>query len=193
MSTLEQTVGLFLQHIHKRGMCLQAGGALGAYPLELARHFKNVVTVEANAGNFSALRNATSGSDNIVRVHAGLWNEPGRAGTKPLRNGTSYDSLTNYIVPGDTTELIRIDDLELKPDLIWLDIEGSEYKALSGASKTLETCEAVIIEEGKDLERNVGDKPWAARSLLLELGFLPVLRLHLDTLFLKNGEQTDSL
>jgi FkbM family methyltransferase len=170
----------FIERVNGRKLCLQAGGAHGVYPLELAKCFDKVVTVEADKDNFAVLCKATADIKNIECVHAGLWHETGRGKMKCFRPGKS---LTSYVIPGDEVELITIDSLNLRPDLTWLDIEGSEFKALSGAQKTLETCKSVIIEEGKGLEKNVGDKAFAARDLLQSLGFRNIYRNHLDTLY----------
>ena len=183
-----QGIAEFLPHLTERGLVLQAGGASGAYPAELAKHFQRVITVEPNAANFARLSKAVAALDNVVTIHAGLWDAPGRCGTKILRN---HDPHTSYIVPGEQVSLTTIDGIlgGKAPDLIWLDIEGSEHKALQGATCALESCNAVIIEQGKKLELNVGDEPDSASSLLIELGFKNVFRFRLDHLYIReNGK-----
>jgi FkbM family methyltransferase len=173
----------FLKSITGRGLCLQAGGAHGAYPVALAEHFDQVVTIEANPANYRILERVVGPITNIKPIHAALWNGHERVGTAKFR---PQNDLTYYITPGDEVDTITIDELDLAPDLIWLDIEGSEFKALSGAKRTLERCDAVIIEEaGKGLEQNVGNLPGEARQLLEALGFKRRYTIHLDTLYLR--------
>jgi FkbM family methyltransferase len=179
-----QGIAEFLPHLTERGLVLQAGGASGAYPAELAKHFEKVITVEPNAANYKRLTKAVATLPNVVAINAGLWNEPGRCSTKILRN---QDTHTSYIVKGDEVPLTTIDDVLAgeAPDLIWLDIEGSEHKALRGAVKALASCNVVIIEQGKNLERNVSDEPGSAPALLLELGFKNVFSFRLDHLYVR--------
>jgi FkbM family methyltransferase len=154
---------------------LQAGSGRGVYPKALSEIFKEVVSVEADPWNFSRLPIFP----NVRFIHAGLWDSEGRGSTRMFRK---KDSLTNFIVDGDEFPLITIDSLNLKPDLIWLDIEGSEYRALKGATRTLKHCSQVIIEEaGKGLEKNVNSPPGG--EFLKELGFSPVFKSELDVLY----------
>lgn len=174
----------FVHYVPKRDLVLQAGGGHGVYPNTLAKWFKQVVTVEADAHNFWRMCLATNYALNIKPIHAGLWSTSGKGALKRLR---PMDELTGYIVDGNEVDLITIDSLGIKPDLIWLDIEGAEHHALMGAQETLSTCNAVIIEEGKDLEHNVGTKRWAARDLLWSLGFKSKFRRDLDSLYMRDG------
>lgn len=162
-------------------MCLQAGSGRGIYPRELAGVFDRVVSVEADPVNFSKLVSIP----NVQYIHAGLWDSEGRGSTRMLR---PKDVLTNFIVEGDEFPLITIDSLKLSPDLIWLDIEGAEYRALRGAQETLKLCRYVIIEEaGKGLEKNVGSLP--PGPLLEELGFRRIFKEGLDALWVKSGPE----
>ena len=179
-----QGIAEFLPHLTERGLVLQAGGASGAYPAELAKHFQRVITVEPNVANFARLSKAVAALDNVVAINAGLWDAPGRCSTKILRN---QDPHTSYIVSGEEVARTTIDDIlgGNAPDLIWLDIEGSEHKALLGAARALESCNAVIIEQGKKLELNVGDELDSAPALLLSMGFKEHFKFRLDHLYIR--------
>jgi len=62
----------------QRRTCIQAGGALGIWPIRLAQFFDRVVTLEAHPVNYSCLLNNTQGIKTIEPIHAALGREPGR-------------------------------------------------------------------------------------------------------------------
>jgi len=77
-------------------------------------------------------------------------------------------------VPGDI-KMYRLDDIPLLTcDLIHLDVEGYEDKALQGAINTIERFSPVIITEragGKDF--------------LESLGYVVYKKLRMDTIFVR--------
>jgi FkbM family methyltransferase len=181
-------VNRFMEHIPWRGLCLQAGGAAGKYPRALADYFAQVVTYEPDQENWPHLLKCCAGVANITAVRKGFWNcdrSVSLSCFRPNKHNTTF-----VAGDGNDAELIMIDSLGLKPDLIWLDIEGSEYFALLGASSTLKDCKAVIIEEAtKGHEGRVGCKPGDARELLNAAGFSEKFNHRYDHLFVKNDAQ----
>lgn len=169
-----------------RGLALHAGDQIGVYPRALAGVFERVVVCEADPDNYAELKAAVSDLGNVNCLQVGLWNEPAKASMRLSRPG---DRMTGYIVPGSgPIPLVTIDSLAVLPDLIWLDIEGAEHRALQGATSALEDCYAAIIEEaeGKNLEEQVADLPGAARRLLEAKGFTFRGKWqHLDSLFIR--------
>lgn len=45
-----------------------------------------------------------------------------------------------------TINCVTIDSMNLSPDFIWLDVEGAELLALSGATKTMEKAKCIYLE-----------------------------------------------
>lgn len=58
-----------------------------------------------------------------------------------------FNNQNNFFYEKTTVHTIKIDDLNLKPDLIKLDIEGYEFNALLGARKTIKKFKPVIYIE----------------------------------------------
>lgn len=58
-----------------------------------------------------------------------------------------FNSKSNFFYDQIIVNTIKIDNLNLKPDLIKLDIEGCEYKALLGAIKTIKKFRPIIYIE----------------------------------------------
>ena len=49
-------------------------------------------------------------------------------------------------------DVVRLDELHLKPDIIKIDTEGHDYQALLGMTQTIKSCRPVVmIEHNPDL------------------------------------------
>ena len=74
--------------------------------------------------------------------------------------------------------MIMLDSLQLKPDLIHLDIEGHEKWALKGARETIDKYSpAVVLECTNDI--NIG----SGESILFELDYTKRKQFGLDWLY----------
>jgi FkbM family methyltransferase len=62
-----------------------------------------------------------------------------------------FKSKNNFFYDKIVVNTIKIDNLGLKPDLIKLDIEGYEYKALLGAAKTIKKFKPLIYIENPSI------------------------------------------
>ena len=143
---------------------IQAGGAIGIWPLRLAQFFDNVLTFEPEPTNYQCLINNTSGVENIYCHNAAL----GEDGTKKVRMEMPTPGHMGawYVQDGGEIPMIRIDDLNVKDvDLIYLDIEGYEYFALEGAKETIEKYRPVIGLEDKGLHGRIDPKHHAVKYL----------------------------
>ena len=62
-----------------------------------------------------------------------------------------FNSKSNFFYDKIIVNTIKIDNLNLKPDLIKLDIEGYEYKALLGSVKTIKKFKPIIYIENPSI------------------------------------------
>jgi FkbM family methyltransferase len=134
----------------KRSVAVQAGGNLGLFPKRLAEEFKIVYTFEPDEKLFACLEH-NAPEPNIIPIMAALGCEHGTVGTACGRRDNSgrpvHEGLT-YVTPEGSVPQMLVDDLELSAcDLIYLDIEGYEFKALRGAEKTIERYKPTIAVE----------------------------------------------
>ena len=144
-------IALLDQYLEEKRVVVQAGGNVGVFPREMAKHFGAVYTFEPEAANFNCLaRNCPE--SNIIKFQAGLGSNH-----EQIQVGVSRPDLKNncgaYQVTGTgITPTIMIDDLELPAcDLIYLDIEGYELFALQGGYETIKKYHPVIVIENKQL------------------------------------------
>lgn len=145
-----------LTWVPQKRVVVQAGGNLGVFPKRLSEVFKTVYTFEPDPENFLALcRNAPE--LNIIKLQAALGDERKQVGISRERiDGLPESHEGTRNIKGDgPIPVLRLDDLGLKVcDLLYLDLEGYEFFALQGATRTIEQCRPVIaVEINKSIVR----------------------------------------
>ena len=160
----------FMSQVKKFDVVVQAGGNCGMYPRFYKNYFKEVYTFEPDELNYYCLDENCKGPS-FHKFKGGLGNTDEMLS---LRRGKMTNVGTHQLTsaPGDV-KMYKIDDLGLKHcDLIHLDIEGYEEKALHGAVKTIEKFRPVIITE-----RSGGE------ALLKRMGYSLHKKLRMDTVY----------
>lgn len=157
-------------------VAVQAGGNMGVWPRVMGQRFKTVYTFEPDPVNFRCLC-ANAPAENIFKFNAALGSqhvtvdlarEAGNAGA-------------HYIDGAGVIPTLLIDDLALPGcDLIYLDIEGFEYRALSGAYRTIDNYRPVIVVEDKGLSDKYGTPQGEIERAMARFGYRVVARPHRD-------------
>jgi FkbM family methyltransferase len=139
---------------------------VGFHTLPLSRHLSagKVVAVEANRSTFGRLKTNTQELRNVVLVHAALQDSPD-AQTITFHCSTSHPGrsgvgkLWEIIAPGqviyrepEVVSATTVDKLVEhhrlhRVDFMKLDLEGGEYNALRGATRTLADLRPLIVTE----------------------------------------------
>lgn len=159
-------------------LVIQAGGNVGAWPKYLKTRFKKVVTFEPSTENYELMLKNISGMD-IRAYHAALWTSSGRCTVEKNTKNCGDDQTRE----GEGIDRIAIDDLELSPDLIYLDIQGDEFPALKGAVQTIERCSPIIaIEWDRKMLRHGDPVPF-----LESLGYKLTKKYKQDYIFNREG------
>lgn len=140
---------LAIKHCKKLDLVIQAGGNVGVWPRYLRESFKTVWTFEPSSENYLLMMQNLRGQD-IRAVRAALGKARGRCGIAVSRRNCGDDRTRE----GTEVEVVAIDDLNLDPDLIYLDVQGDERPILEGALKTIERCYPVIgLEIDKGIQK----------------------------------------
>lgn len=185
-----------LKYTKRRRGAIQAGGAMGIWPVELSHLFDRVWTFEPNKDNYSSLTKNinTHGNGNIYAFNAGLGKTTGFCKTK-LAPGEINNAGAYYTVEGtsDDVQQWMLDNVEydLPIDLIQLDVEGREFEVLQGASKLIQSDKPTIMIEDKRLPQDaeIGHVLGAAEMFLVNhFGYKVVERVHRD-IVLVHGEK----
>jgi FkbM family methyltransferase len=147
-----QLLNVLSKYLDKKDVMVQAGGNCGMQVDKFAKEFGMVYTFEPDPINFHCLVNNCQ-KDNIFKLNAALGNKHAMIcmndPVKDLTTLTDNSGMNSVAVDqsGNTPQLM-IDDLELNHcNLIWLDIEGYEIRALMGAENTIDKFKPVIMAE----------------------------------------------
>ena len=136
----------------QKRVCVQAGGNVGVFAKRLSTYFDTVHTWEPMPDNLECL-DKNNMPDNVVLHRGAIGDE---IGTVKIASTIPNNCGATQVEKGGDIQLDTIDSLEAEVDLIWLDIEGFEYKALLGAMKTIEEYNPVIVIENKGLMPEFG-------------------------------------
>ena len=168
-----------MAYCKKRDTVVQAGGNVGVWPLKLSESFGEVITFEPDLLNYQCLAMNAGRTANIFAFNAALGDEIGKASLEKQASNAG----AHYIKDGDDFPVMTIDTMPFKScDLIQLDIEGYELKALKGALNTIIKFRPVIVIEDKGLDKRYsGGK---ASDWLYFHGYRLVERINNDAVFL---------
>jgi len=142
------------------------GAYFGSYVLLASPRVEHVIAIEPHPDIVKVLRETISRNDleNVTVIEQALFSRTVR-GQLGRRN--------NFQVALDgPIETTTLDDLNLAPNVIKMDIEGAEYDALVGAQRTIEKHRPTILVEihARKIER-FGHTVKQVRQLLTGWGY----------------------
>jgi FkbM family methyltransferase len=141
-----------LPYVKRKEVAVQAGGACGLWPRELAKHFSTVYTYEPEPLNYACLLKNTEGFANVLPQNVALGRRGGKTSLH-LDSGEA-DNCGAYYTEGDVgmTQVLCLDTEPFdRLDFLCLDVEGRELDVLFGAASTLKHFKPVIMLENKQL------------------------------------------
>lgn len=169
---------LALLERHRCEVAIDGGANVGRWSLELAKHFRAVLAFEPVDDTFRALRERTDENHRIYAFRFALFDRLGRVQmTHPPKRSSSTAYFAKRLTPQDDVPSpsisYTIDELRLEDcDLIKLDLEGAELRALQGARKTLARFHPLLIVECVDRQlRRFDDSRAALERFLLDQGY----------------------
>ena len=165
-------------------VAVQAGGHCGTWPKYLAQYFDHVYTFEPFHQNFIAL-NRNVEEENVYRFQAALGDIPWTARLVPHPGNIGGNHVTEREDKGVLVPQLTIDDLGLQAcDLLVLDVEGSELKALLGARATLKEFKPVLHLEVKGrIEKYDRGTTEHLNHLLSQYGYERVAEVGHDSIY----------
>lgn len=161
----------FLFKVKNFNTVVQAGGCCGMYARFYADHFTNIITFEPQDDNYHALTKNCVGDK--YQIYKGAL---GNDSTKLVTIGSgNKNNVGTYRISERSGDVLvyELDKLNLNAcDLIHLDVENYEEKALLGAVETIKKFKPVVI-----LERGHGEK------VITGLGYKLYKKLSMDNVY----------
>ena len=135
------------------GLFVDCGAHVGNHSVYLARSGARVVSIEPNPEIREFLEcNVRNNSleDRVRIIPFGLWST---SSTGRVERGEPGNTGSSRIIPipgeGDV-DLVALDDLNLAPDVLKIDVEGLELDVLEGAASTISMHRPAILIEAHD-------------------------------------------
>ncbi len=170
----------------QRHTCIQAGGAMGLWPMSLVRYFDSVHTFEPHPTNYKCLTVNTHGVSRICCYDSALSDTNGSCVTMMYSKKVKNSYGAHWAKESDTgAPTMKLNQFNKYYDvnLIQLDVEGFELRVLIGGTKLIDEQRPVIVLEDRALPHfkqmgvRAGD---AVRWLRKNFGYRVVDQLHGD-------------
>jgi FkbM family methyltransferase len=137
------------------GVFLDVGAHVGRWALRMARRASRVIAVEASPDTAAVLRAHAelNGAENVEVLNVAAWDERARLGMDDpncrVNGGSARVTEAAGAVGG-----VPLDELlggEPRIDLVKLDVEGADLRALRGMAATLARCRPRLLIERHDI------------------------------------------
>jgi len=179
-----------LQLFSGRNVAVQAGGNIGIFAKRLAEEFEAVHTFEPDDLLFEQMR-LNVPEKNVAMYKAALGDRRDGVQMRCTRRDNSgravHEGLTHVAGPGNTPQML-IDDLGLRAcNLIYLDIEGYELRALHGAAETIAAYRPVIAVEINGASAHYGSSRDQIRDFFARHNYVMRLAQHSDEVYVPWG------
>jgi len=179
---------LALQHTIGRDLVIDIGANIGLFATRFSTVFRQVVCFEPVTVVHECLTLNTQHASNITVHKSGLGDQTGHvvisvpAGSTNCGQYSMVDFLADQDAASETVPVARLDDFDLSPDLIKMDVQGYEPWVLRGAVQTLDRCAPVLMleVEGKIARGQL-------QAVLDPLGYAPVAAVRHDQIWIKTG------
>jgi FkbM family methyltransferase len=178
-----------LPYVKDKNIMIQAGGNCGYLLSSFVDHFNTIYTFEPDAVNFYCL-NQNVTSQNVIKMQSCLGEVAHTVKVQQLIRPNRPNDIGGVHVDGKGyIPTVTLDSLNLLGcDLIQLDIEGYEYKALLGAKNTIQKYKPVLCIEFCEKWLNRYDDDSEKVILLLNnLGYTQVDEYGVDKIFTYEG------
>jgi len=149
-------LNLFRSIIRQDDIVLDLGANVGVYAVSAAaRTNGKVIAVEPALQTFELLNRSASQFSNMTAIHTAISDKPGTAFLSHGGSSENFKLSDNNETQGEEVPLVTVDDLAAdhgieNVDIIKMNVEGHELKALDGAKKIIANGSPTIFYEVKN-------------------------------------------
>ncbi|MHC4075680.1 MAG: FkbM family methyltransferase [Planctomycetota bacterium] len=142
------------------------GANVGPYSISAAsRTNGKVISIEPALQTFKLLNKSASQFSNMTAIHTAISDKPGTAFLSHADSSENFKLSDNNETQGEKVPLVTVDDIAAEHDIesvdiIKMDVEGHELKALAGAEKIISNGSPIIfyeVKHGSDLHPELID------------------------------------
>ena len=126
------------------------GASFGTYSFLIAtRTTGNCYVFEPNTQNYLLCAKNLESYNNVKLYNAALGDVSGEGSLNIAGNGSGSHSMSYKVGDGDKelVKVLKLDDLNIKIDIMKIDVEGYGLKVLYGAEKTLDNVKTIVFEK----------------------------------------------
>lgn len=169
------------QHAPEKRVIITAGAHCGLYAYGYAGGFRTVYAFEPDPVHFYCLVNNVQ-FHNVIKIQAGLGETPSFGS---MVGASVSATVSEDVNAGPFIPVLPLDGFNFPVvDVIQLDIEGYELRALKGAIQTITAHHPLLILENGHLQEIV--------DFLTPLGYTCTNRLAWDSVWVYKGESSDT-
>jgi FkbM family methyltransferase len=142
---------LFARSIRSGDTVLDIGAHIGLYTLTAARAVGptgRVVAFEPSTANFVLLEaNVVANGYSNVELHRAACSDTAGTGVLVLSPTNSGDHQLRADGAGSRVDTVRLDDLDVRPQVVKMDVQGAEPLVLAGAAQLLASDDLIVFTE----------------------------------------------
>lgn len=163
-----------LSHTTNFDIAIDIGANIGLHTLRLSNKFEHVYSFEPFGLNYLCLSENTKNISNVTKYKIGLGSKQGNLHICLPKDSDNCGaaSLVDFKnsqlkLEQEKIEIKRLDDFNLSPSLIKIDVQGYELEVLKGAEQTIKKYHPIlIVEVGK------GEPLSKIRKFLFQFGYI---------------------
>lgn len=130
-----------LRYVQDYRQAVDIGAHVGYWSKHLAKKFKSVVAFEPVKENYDCLL------ENVLNIQAYNCAIAGSHGLGAMINPKESNSGAWELRKGSEINIFPLDDFNLTPSFIKIDVQGSEREVLKGAERTIRIHKPVVVIE----------------------------------------------
>ena len=159
-------LNLFRSIIRQNDIVFDLGANVGPYSISAAaRTDGKVIAVEPALQTFELLNRSASQFSNMTAIHTAISDKPGTAFLSHGGSSENFKLSEDNEAQDEKVPLVTVDDIAAEHgiksvDIIKMDVEGHELKALAGAEKIIANGSPIIfyeVKHGSDLHPELID------------------------------------